>query len=89
MARVIWSPEALARLDEIHAYIAQRVPDAAAGMIARLFEGADSLSCFPGRGRPASNGARELPSVRLNVIRYEHDDDTVRTLGIRHGRQQG
>lgn len=87
MARVVWSREALANLELIIAYIRQFDPAAAKRFAGRLVTVAESLEQFPGRGRPASNGARELAIVPPYVIRYDYDGEEVQILGIRHGRQ--
>ena len=89
MAEVVLSREALANLDLIIAYIKQFDPAAAQKFAVALIEAAKCLETFPARGRPASNGARELPIVPPYVIRYDLEGDRVTILGIRHGRQNG
>lgn len=89
MAEIVWSTEALERLALIYEYIAQFVPEAAARVAADPIAAANRLEHFPERGRPASNGRRELASVPPYVIRYRVDGDTVIITAIKHGRQEG
>ncbi len=55
----------------VRSYVGQYNPLAAERLVRRLAEAGESLSRFPNKGRPAGNGARELPSVPPYVIRYE------------------
>lgn len=87
MAAVIWSDQALDRLDLIISYIEQFDPPAAGRLAARLIDASQSLTAFPNRGRPASQGTRELVTVRPYVIRYKVEGDRVLILGIRHAAQ--
>ncbi len=85
MGKVIWPSAATDHLDQITAYIAQFDPIAARAIRDRLFGSGNSLTDFPGRGRPASGGTRELSSVPPYILRYEIENDTVTILSIRHG----
>ena len=98
MARVIWSPEALAQLRHIVEYVQLFDPAAARSFSLRLFALGESLADFPRRGRPAANGTREMVTVRPYILRYhvepeERDDadgavdEEVSILGIRHAAQ--
>ena len=88
MAEVIWRNEALADLDDVIAYISQFDPDAADGIGEKLFALGESLADFPRRGRPASDGTRELVTVPPFVLGYEVAEGRVFILSIRHGRQR-
>ncbi len=88
MVEVVWSEEALDDLDDIVTYIEQFDSTAATRYDERLRALGDSLSVFPERGRPAAQDTRELPSVRLYVMRYRVEDAAVRILGIRPGRRR-
>ena len=90
MARVIWQPFALQDLIEIAAYIRQFDPPASERYRLALRTLGDSLCDFPRRGRPATNGTREMTTVPPYVLayRYRHADDEVDILSIRHGRRQ-
>ena len=103
MARVIWSPEALAQLRHIVEYVQLFDPAAARSFSERLFALGESLADFPRRGRPAANGTRELVTVRPYILRYHVEpeereevdeaaedggaDEEVSILGIRHAAQ--
>jgi plasmid stabilization system protein ParE len=50
MVEMIWSEPALRDLDAIADYIALDKPDAARGLVARVFEKVDSLRRFPRLG---------------------------------------
>jgi toxin ParE1/3/4 len=63
--RVLWSPLASARVDEIAAFIAQDSPRAAVAWVERLYDAVDQqLSEYPLSGKPArdveTEGAREF-----------------------------
>lgn len=88
MARVVWSPAALDQLELIRSYLEQFNPDAALKLSKRLVAAGQSLCDFPNRGRPASDGMRELPTVAPYVIRYVVRGDTVRILRIKLGSQR-
>jgi plasmid stabilization system protein ParE len=88
MARVTWSPAALRQLALIRAYIDQFDPNAAQRLAGRLLAAGESLREFPNRGRPTSDGKRELPTVAPYVIRYVVRGDGVRILRVKHGRQR-
>lgn len=88
MAAVVWLDEAFDQLDLIVAYIAQFDPDAAERIGGRLIALGESLADFPNRGRPASDGTREMVIVRPYILRYEVIADTVTIIGIRHSAQR-
>jgi toxin ParE1/3/4 len=87
--QVIWSPAALREISQIHSYIAQFNPRAAAKLAEELLAAGDSLVTFPNRGRAVPGSAlRELTVVHPYIIRYRVADDYVRILRVRHGRRQ-
>ena len=88
MTEVVWSDEAFDQLDEIIAYIEQFDSIAAADMGVRLRALADSLHTSPNRGRPASNDARELVTVRPYIMRYSVHGDRVLIRNVRHSRRR-
>jgi toxin ParE1/3/4 len=89
MAEVVWLRAAIVQIDQIAAYVRVFDPAAADRLAQRLLALGDSLADFPLRGRPASNGAREMLIVRPYILRYRVIDDRVFILGIRHGAQLG
>ncbi len=84
MARVIWRDQAADDLDRIIAYIRQSNPRAATKIGVRLHNLGETLSARPNRGRPITNGARELVTVRPYVLRYRLTGEMVEILHIRH-----
>ena len=86
--RVTYSRRALRQLEEIHAYIDERNPQAAREIIARVGALCEQLGAFPGIGTQTDQaGVRVLP-----VVRYPYNifymlipgQDEVRILRIRH-----
>ncbi len=58
---IVWSPLALARLQEIRAYVALDNPDAAERLTTRLVSVVQALTDFPMLGRPGADPeTREL-----------------------------
>jgi addiction module RelE/StbE family toxin len=90
--RILLTQQALADIEEIHAYIAERSETAAASMIERILDAIDSLEVFPHRNvvkRRSSKMAepvRSLP-VRPYVIFFRVVDQhhVVVIRHIRHG----
>ena len=90
--KVRYSGRALLQLDEIHRYITQFNPSAAAQVIARIEELCEKLGEFSGMGhKTEQTGVRVLPVVRypyLIFYKIMPDEDEVRILRIRHGRRR-
>lgn len=84
MASVTWTFQALSDLDDIRAWIAPDRPRAAQRMETRLRAAAASLDRRPNRGRPISDGRRELVHVRPYLIRYRVEGARVIILEVRH-----
>ena len=81
---VILSPEAVADLRDIRAYIARDNPKAASRVAVRLVAACDRLDFLPLRGRPGQvPGTRELP-VRPYVIVYRVTPAAVEIVRIWH-----
>ena len=61
LAEVVWSPVALARLQEIRAFVALDKPGAAERLATRIISVVEALRIHPGLGRVgAEPGIREL-----------------------------
>lgn len=92
--KLIVSPEAAADLNRLHAFLADKNPDAAQRAAASLIDAIQSLDTFPDRGRPTGiEGVREfiVPfGSSAYVLRYAHlpEADEVIVLRIFHGREQ-
>jgi addiction module RelE/StbE family toxin len=85
-----WTKRSVKRLDLIGARIAKDNPEAAATVIARLVESAESLAAYPAKGRAGRiRGTRELvvPSLPY-IIAYRVTAATVDILTVMHAAQQ-
>ena len=90
MTRVVWTPEAISRLDDIEAYIALDSPNNAKEMIARLLARSRQLES-------AVLSGREVPEYRREDIRellerpyriiYRYIPERVTILTVMHYRQ--
>lgn len=88
--RVVWTPEAIARLDDIEAHIAQDSPANAKETIARLLARTRQLET-------AALSGREVPEYRRDDIRellerpyriiYRTTPERVTILSVMHYRQ--
>jgi toxin ParE1/3/4 len=89
-AEIVWSPLALARLQEIRAYVALDKPDAAERLATRIVAVVEALRNHPRLGRPGTEpGIRELiiggtPYVVLYRVRGQR----VVISTIWHGAQR-
>jgi toxin ParE1/3/4 len=88
--RVVWSPLALKRAEEIARHIAVDRPSAARQWIDTLFGRVAQLRDFPESGRLvpelARPDVRELQYPPYRII-YRLDATRVAILTVRHGRQ--
>ena len=85
MGRVVWTDEAFETLDRITDYVAAFNQGAAEHLSRRLIAAAESLADYPERGKPLSNGLRQLGTIYPYLIRYRVRDGEVLILRIRHG----
>jgi toxin ParE1/3/4 len=83
--RLVWTAEAVADLDSIHAYIEQFNPNAARRLGERLIATAATLADHAERGRLVAGGHRELAIIHPYLIRYGIEGDTVYVLRCWHG----
>ena len=82
---VVVSPEALADLASIRAYLAERNPVAAIAVTVQLSDAMFSLEDMPSRGRPGLlAGMRELLNVRPYVITYRVKPSGVEIIRVWH-----
>ncbi len=88
--KVIWSPLAVARLEEQAEFIGRDKPAAARNWAAAAFEAVESLAELPDRGRVVPEVGREEIRELLHGdyrILYRVEKEAVSILTIRHGRQ--
>ena len=85
MAQVIWTEPALSDLDAIGDYIALQNPDAAASLIARIFEYVGQLEAHPDSGSKLvelkRSRYRQIVEPPCRVI-YRYDDKSVFVLHV-------
>lgn len=92
--KLIVSREAVADLDRLRAFLAEKNPSAARRAIAAVSNAIRSLDVFPDRGRPAATaGLRELIvpfGQSAYVVRYAYLAETSEVVILRvwHGREQ-
>jgi plasmid stabilization system protein ParE len=92
--RLIVSPDAVADLERLRTFLADKSPAAAQRAAETIILTMQSLDTFPDRGHPIGTaGVREVlaPFGRsAYVIRYSHlpDSDEVLILRIWHAREQ-
>jgi addiction module RelE/StbE family toxin len=85
---IVFSPEALADLARIRAYIGDRNPPAASRVAVQLIAACDSLEYLPERGRPGLvEGTRELAIIWPYVIVYRITSAAVEIVRVWHGAQ--
>jgi toxin ParE1/3/4 len=87
---IIWSPLALARLQEIRAYVARDKPDAAERLATRIVAVVEALRSHPRLGRAGTEpGIRELViGGTPYVVLYRVSRQRVIISTIWHGAQQ-
>ena len=88
--KLVWSPLALSRVEEIVEYIGGDRPGAAWNWVAGLFENVSMLERFPRKGRVVREVGRaeirEIIYERHRVI-YKLEATRVAVLTVRHGRR--
>ncbi len=88
--KVIWSPLALERVNEIAAVIGRDRPQAAATWVEKIFAVVDRLECFPESGREVPEvrrvDVREVIHERYRII-YRLEAERIAVLTVRHSRQ--
>lgn len=89
--RIVWSPLALTRVEEIARVIAVDRPGAAGRWVAGLFSRVKQLQAHPESGPMVAELARpeirQLVYSRYRII-YRLDPRRIVVLTIRHGRQE-
>ena len=82
-----WSARALARLNQIHAHIAQDNPGAALSMMQKIVRRAEQIATFPHSGRRVADYAhkdvRELIEGQYRIV-YRVDASRIEVLTVKH-----
>jgi plasmid stabilization system protein ParE len=94
LARLIYSARALADLECLADFLADRDPAAAAATIGLIEEAVAILARHPLIGRPVEAGLRELVISRgrtgyLALYSFEATHDVALILALRHQREAG
>lgn len=95
MARVIWSPQALADLEAIGDYLAREAPAYAQAFVDGAFAAVERLEVFPRSGRAVPEiGDEDLREVIYKGYRIFHlvggseEDTEVQVLSVLHATRQ-
>ncbi|MCL4691168.1 MAG: type II toxin-antitoxin system RelE/ParE family toxin [Candidatus Hydrogenedentes bacterium] len=87
--KIVWSPLALERVEEIAAYIARDNPDAAVRWVEELFDRVDQLNAYPASGRVVPEiGVSRIREIAHGAYRVLYSVSTkVEILTVRRGSQ--
>ena len=89
--KIVWSPEAVAQLQEISDYISRDSAAYAAGVITRIIEAVDPLAEFPRMGRRVPewdrDDLREVLSGNYRII-YRIGNGRIDVSEVIHGARQ-
>jgi plasmid stabilization system protein ParE len=93
LVRVTVSARALRDIGRLEEWLLARAGESHAQQLGRLLlEGIEGLSIFPEKGRPASNGSREIiisHGRSRYVVRYVVQNEDVVVTKVRSGRELG
>lgn len=87
--KIVWSPLALERVEDIAEYIAEDKPAAAVQWVNELFTTVERLADFPESGRIVPEvGARRIREVIFGTYRVIYSvKEQVEILTVRHSNQ--
>jgi plasmid stabilization system protein ParE len=88
--KLVWTPRAKQRLEEIRRHIALDAPRTAVSFVRRLKRAAGRLRLFPESGSPlGKRGDADLREIYYGdySIIYDFDGKDVTILTVRHGAQ--
>lgn len=95
MPQLIWSPEALADVQRLYRFLAEKNPDAARRAVSAIRTGMNILADHPEAGRPAEDmdpAFREWPisfGSSGYVALYRVDEVDAIVLAVKHQREAG
>ena len=93
MQRLIWTPRALADLDRLHRFLAERDRPAAQRAVRAIRDGMRLIAAHPEAGRPAEGMDPEFRERWIAfgasgyLALYRLDGPRVVVLALRHGRE--
>lgn len=90
--KVVFTDAAARDVFRLRVFLEEKAPGAAKSAVKAIIRGCASLTTFPERGTPRSDGSRQLViafGARGYIARYrvDLDADEVVILRIRHGRE--
>lgn len=95
MPHLIWSPEALADVQRLYRFLAEKNPDAARRAVSVIREGMKIIADHPGAGRPADDMDPEFLEWPISfgasgyVALYRLQQDVALVVAVRHQREVG
>lgn len=95
MPRLIWTPNALADVGRLHAWLKPKDADAASRPVAAIRAGVKILAQSPRVGRPVEDMDPEYREKLIEfgnsgyVALYRLDGDAVAILAVRHQKEAG
>jgi plasmid stabilization system protein ParE len=96
VTRLVWTPRAARDVARLHAFLAQKTPEAARRAVGSIRRGVRTLEGHPEAGRPVEDGPgfREwiIPfGAGGYIVRYHYTPETeaVLILAVRHSLEAG
>jgi addiction module RelE/StbE family toxin len=86
--QVIWSPQAVADLRQLHGYIGKRNPDAANRLLKNIIAAVNRVSEMPGMGRPGRVPGSSEWVVAPYIIVYGVSSEFLEVSRVIHGARQ-
>lgn len=95
MSTLIWAPEALADVERVYRFLAERHPQAAMDAIGAIRASLRTLESHPQTGRPAADMPAEFREWLIPfggsgyIVLYRFDGVSAIILAVRHQREAG
>ena len=95
MPRLIWSPEALADVQRLYRFLAEKNTDAARRAAGAIRDGMQIVADHPDVGRPVDNMDSEFQEWPISfgasgyVALYRLQQDTALVVAVRHQKEVG
>lgn len=95
MSQLIWSPEALADIQRLYRFLAEKNPDAARRAASAIRDGMQTIADHPHAGRPIDNMEPEFQEWPISfgasgyVALYRLQQDVALVVAVRHQKEVG
>ena len=95
MPRLIWSPEALADVQRLYRFLAEKNPDAARRAASAIRDGMRIVADYPDVGRPVDDMGPEFMEWPISfgasgyVALYRLQQDVALVVSVRHQKEVG